>query len=387
MTPGSEPTTGQAPVGALSGYTIGVTADRRRDEQAELLERRGATVVFGPVIRTLPLTDEVGLRCATDALIAHPPDVVVLSTALGTRGWFAAAESLDLGDDLLDALTPARVLARGPKAVGAAMTAGLDVAWKTPESTNAELVALLADEASHHPAGTPLPRVAVQLDGAEGSPLADQIASLGYDTVAVPVYRWTLPEDPVPALRVIAAVGDRTLDAVTFTSAHAVTNFMALATDAGLHDAVIDACRDGVTVLAVGPVSAARAESVGLTDPLQPVHPRLGAMVQALVADFTQRALSLDIDGIPIVVQGRLVNIGSEEPVLLTDRERAVLHVLLERPGAVVSKQALLQRVWSGESDDHVVEVTVGRLRRRLGNGGVGIETVMRRGYRIARTS
>jgi uroporphyrinogen-III synthase len=59
--------------------------------------------------------------------------------------------------------------------------------------------------------------------------------------------------------------------------------------------------------------------------------------------------------------------------------------VLLEKPGAVHHKRALLERVWGdGESDEHVVEVTVGRLRQRLGSAGAGIETVIKRGYRLS---
>jgi len=61
-----------------------------------------------------------------------------------------------------------------------------------------------------------------------------------------------------------------------------------------------------------------------------------------------------------------------------------VLGILARRPGAVVSKKALLEEVWEGESDDHVVEVTVARLRHRLGAAGASIETVVRRGYRLA---
>ncbi len=50
----------------------------------------------------------------------------------------------------------------------------------------------------------------------------------------------------------------------------------------------------------------------------------------------------------------------------------------------VVSKRALLRRVWGpGENDEHVVEVTMARLRQRLGVAGCGIETVIRRGYRL----
>src|SRR3978361_445307 len=38
------------PTASLSGYTIGVTADRRRDELAGLLESRGARVVLAPAL-------------------------------------------------------------------------------------------------------------------------------------------------------------------------------------------------------------------------------------------------------------------------------------------------------------------------------------------------
>ena len=49
----------------LSCFTIGVTADRRRDELSALLERRGARVVLAPALRIVPLTDDTELRNAT----------------------------------------------------------------------------------------------------------------------------------------------------------------------------------------------------------------------------------------------------------------------------------------------------------------------------------
>jgi uroporphyrinogen-III synthase len=43
--------------GVLAGFTVAVTADRRRDELAGLLEVLGARVVLAPVVRALPLAD------------------------------------------------------------------------------------------------------------------------------------------------------------------------------------------------------------------------------------------------------------------------------------------------------------------------------------------
>ncbi|CAA9335732.1 MAG: hypothetical protein AVDCRST_MAG29-1263, partial [uncultured Nocardioidaceae bacterium] len=69
----------------LSGRVIGVTADRRWEEQERLFAARGAAVVHGPTMTTVDLTQDVALRRATEALIASPPDYLVATTGLGMR--------------------------------------------------------------------------------------------------------------------------------------------------------------------------------------------------------------------------------------------------------------------------------------------------------------
>jgi uroporphyrinogen-III synthase len=371
-------------LGSLSGFTVAVTADRRSEEQASLIARRGGEVLHGPVIKTLPLDDEGGTREATQALIAQPPAVVVFSTALGVRGWFSAAAGMGLEEELFEALAPAEVVARGRKAVGAIVSSGLVEAVPLSSPTYAAIVEAFVDRSPVGADGTPV-RVAVQLDGEDSDGLAERLGDLGFDVVPVPVYRWLLPDDLGPAERVVLAVADGRVDAVSFTSAHAVANFATIAGSLGVLDRVRAACGPGrVAVVCVGPVTAARAQRLGLDGRIEPTQPRLGAMVARLAATFEERALDLSLDRVPVRLQGNLVRVGDAEPVSLTERERSVLEVLSERQGAVISKQTLLQRVWQDDSDEHAVEVTVGRLRRRLGPAGGSIETVMRRGYRLA---
>jgi DNA-binding response OmpR family regulator len=71
-------------------------------------------------------------------------------------------------------------------------------------------------------------------------------------------------------------------------------------------------------------------------------------------------------------------------PIELQRREFAVLRVLLEADGAVVSSEDLLKRVWDENVDpfSNVVRVVVMTLRRKLGEPPV-IETVTGAGYRI----
>jgi uroporphyrinogen-III synthase len=365
--------------GPLSGFVIGVTADRRADEQIQLLEQRGATCMAAPVIRTHPLGPEDALRDATLALIADPPDVVLLTTGIGVRGWLEAADALEIGDGLRAALSAATVYVRGPKAMGAAVTGGIDVAWSSPQATSAALLERLAADGVHGR------RVAVQLDGAVGDGLTAGVERLGADVVAVPVYRWSLPDDIGPASRLIRAVADGNVDALTFTARPAVENFLELTAELGLTEPVMAAINGEVAVFCVGPVCAAGAVDLGIVSPLQPERARLGAMVQYLTAWFGERDREIQLAGRAVRIQGRMVTIVGCAPVRLSGRERSLLDVLAERPGVVHSKRSLLRSVWGEvESDEHVVEVTVARLRQRLGPAAEGIETVVRRGYRLS---
>src|SRR5438128_5359020 len=80
----------------LRGYTVAITAARRREELGALLDRRGARVLYAPAIRIVPLADDAELVAATRAVLAAPVDLVVATTGVGLRGWLEAAEAWDL---------------------------------------------------------------------------------------------------------------------------------------------------------------------------------------------------------------------------------------------------------------------------------------------------
>ena len=68
----------------------------------------------------------------------------------------------------------------------------------------------------------------------------------------------------------------------------------------------------------------------------------------------------------------------------LSPKELAVLELLLDADGRVVSAETLLERAWDEAADpfSNTVKVTVSRLRRKLGDPPV-IETVPHAGYRL----
>jgi DNA-binding response OmpR family regulator len=85
---------------------------------------------------------------------------------------------------------------------------------------------------------------------------------------------------------------------------------------------------------------------------------------------------------------GRRVWLGERE-VLLTALEFDLLNVLSSRPGFVFSRSQLLDRVWGEDyfGDDHVVDVHVANLRKKLEEGSSHpryVQTVRGVGYRFA---
>jgi hypothetical protein len=171
---------------------------------------------------------------------------------------------------------------------------------------------------------------------------------------------------------------------VTFTTGPAIRNWLALAAEHQLDDALRAALTDGrVVVGCVGPVCAEVAEAEGLGSPqlVVPAAWRLGPLVRAVAERLVGRSVTVELDGVELVISGTVVTIGGQR-VTCTDIEARLLSELVAQRGTVCAKADLLRSVWGDESaDPHVVEVAVNRLRRRLGEHGTAITAVHRRGY------
>jgi DNA-binding response OmpR family regulator len=102
------------------------------------------------------------------------------------------------------------------------------------------------------------------------------------------------------------------------------------------------------------------------TDPDEPVPQRFGE----LVIDEVRHEATL-----------------AGQTLALTVREFSLLLVLSSHPGRVFTRAQLLERVWEDEYyDDHVIDVHVGNLRRKLADDPASpryIETVRGVGYRF----
>ncbi len=363
----------EPPLHPLAGYTVAVTAARRKEELGALLDRRGARVVYAPAIRIVPLPDDAELVAATREVLARPVDLVVATTGVGFRGWLEAADAWDL--PLVEHLRPARALARGPKARGAIRSGGLVDAWSPESESSAEVLSHLLSGAEGPLEGR---RIAVQL---HGDPLTDVVAGLraaGAEVVTVPVYRWVLPEDVVPVRRLIASIASGTVDAVTFTSAPAAASLLTVADELGSREAVVAAMKDQVLAVAVGEVTAAPLEAAGIPTS-RPERARLGALAREVVARLPQRDPVLQVGPHTLQVRGHAALLDGQA-IELAPGPMAVLRALADRPGTVVPR-AELGGTLPDDADGADVETAVSRLQAAL--GAPIVEAVVERGYRL----
>jgi DNA-binding response OmpR family regulator len=141
--------------------------------------------------------------------------------------------------------------------------------------------------------------------------------------------------------------------------------------------------------------------SVGADDYVtKPFSPReLVARIRAMLRRPRTVSAPTEADAVPyqqpprmfgalrIDVSGRQVFV-DDEPITLTRTEFDVLAALSARPGVVFSRRQLLDAVWteSWVGNEHLVDVHVGHLRRKLGDDPADpryVITVRGVGYRM----
>lgn len=91
---------------------------------------------------------------------------------------------------------------------------------------------------------------------------------------------------------------------------------------------------------------------------------------------FKFKDLILDCENHILTINSRVIE--------LTNKEYAILEVLIRNPNKVFTKQNLFESIWLEEYiDDRVVTVHVSNLRNKLGNRNLYIKTIWGIGYKM----
>ena len=360
----------------LRGFTIGVTAHRRKEELGLMLERRGARVVAASTMQLEPLAGEEALHQETVDCLSAPIDIMVATTGIGFRGWLEAADGWGHGEELRLRLQTAELVARGPKARGAIRTAGFVEAWTPQSEAVGEVVdRLLARDLTGQ-------RIVLQLHGEPLPEVVSALTAAGAEVIPVGVYRWSEPSDTEAVVRFIQTTLSGQMDGIVFTSAPAVVGLLKVAHKEGLEDDLVEVLRHQVLVACVGMICASPLMGRGV-DVILPERARLGSLVRAVTEEVPGRlSRHLNVAGHDIELRGEAI-IANGDVIFMPPAPMAILRELATRPGVVFSRNQLAARLPGKESGGHAVEMAVTRLRLLLPIPEL-VETVVKRGYRLS---
>jgi uroporphyrinogen III methyltransferase/synthase len=267
----------------LFGKRIVVTRSRQQaGELIDMLEERGAEAIPAPTIRIAPPDDssDLDLACAQ----------------VSTFDWiiFTSVNSVDYFMERLLALSDVREL-KGVQlcAVGDGTAAhlaryGIKVDLIPPEFRAESIVETMKNAGVIRGARFLLPRADLAREV-----LADELRAEGGDVVEVVAYRTMLASlEREDGYDIYAMLLERQIDAITFTSASTVRNFVQMI---GREQAV-DLLRT-TTVACIGPVTAEAAQQLDIETTVMPARYTIPDLVDALVEHFSSQSVELPAEG------------------------------------------------------------------------------------------
>ena len=253
----------------LFGRRIVVT--RSSDQSGELMRRLedlGADTILMPTIRILPADDAAAIDAACDA--ADTFDWIVFTSVNGVDHFmprFLARR------DIRD-LKGVRICTVGPATAASLARYGIRVDATAAEFRSEGVLAALEADGPLEGRRILLARAQVAREV-----LGDELRKAGAEVVDLTTYRTEVGTDG--GQDVYRLLLDRRIDAVTFTSASTVRNFVSILGG----EQAADLLRT-TTVAAIGPVTAEAAQHLGINPAVIPEEYTVPALVTALVSHF-----------------------------------------------------------------------------------------------------
>ena len=257
----------------LFGRRIVVTRSvEQAGELSGLLEDLGADVVAMPTIQILPAEDVAAIDRACDA--ADSFDWIVFTSVNGVEHFMTRfLDRRDIRD-----LKGVRLCTVGPATTTAVERHGLRVDLTPAEYRAEAIIDALAEHGVLGGGRFLLPRAEIAREV-----LGDELRKAGAAVTEVPTYRTVvaLAGTEAASQDVYRMLLDREIDAVTFTSASTVRNFVQMLGDEQAVDLL-----GSTTVAAIGPVTAEAAQQLGIRTAVMPAEYTIPALVDALVTHF-----------------------------------------------------------------------------------------------------
>jgi uroporphyrinogen-III synthase len=268
----------------LGGARIGLLEARLSSELAELVRREGGVPVCAPAV--LEAQVDVGARMPEliDDLRTRRIEIVVFLTGAGATSLLEQASAIGALDALIEALTGAMTVCRGPKPAVVLRKYGIPVRVnaKSPHTTP-ELLEVL-------PEGLVRGRgVLLVHDGGGNVALAEALRVRRAQVDELHTYAWRLPDDIAPIETLIRELLDGRLDAVAFTSQVQVRHLFEVATRMNCDAALRFALRHRTIVGSIGPTCSVTLEQFDAPPHVVASPPKMRPLVAAVGQFLAER--------------------------------------------------------------------------------------------------
>ncbi len=259
----------------LNGKTIALAGQRKSEELSKLVENLGGQALIRPAQGTVFL-DDTNVEKEIHALIDGNYEWLIFTTGLGTDKLYQTAANMGLGEQFLQALTNAKIAARGYKTVNVLKKMGLTPDVRDDDGSTAGLVRELR---GHSLKGC---RVALQLHGDPAPLLIDFLEEQQAEYREILPYKH-IPPKPEVMEQLVREILAGKIDAVNFTSTPQARFLMSYAKEHGLEKELLEAFSTNVMAVSVGKVTAQALREVGITRMVVPEEERMGSAIIALV--------------------------------------------------------------------------------------------------------
>jgi uroporphyrinogen-III synthase len=266
---------------ALSGVRVALLESRMTSEMGELVRRYGGVPQFAPAVRETTVDCRGLVETFLKTLEHDAVRMVVFLTGVGANVLFDEAERQGRLPFLVDSLSRATLVCRGPKPTAALKRRGLSpaVSAREPYTTAEVLEALNGRELQGS-------EIVLVHYGERNHVLARQLRSRGAQLNELCLYEWQMPVDTQPLRRLIEDTISGEVDAVVFTSQIQGRHLLQIAAAIGVEAALISALNRRVVVAAVGPVCRSALEDAGITPHIVPENPKMGPLMAALAQHY-----------------------------------------------------------------------------------------------------
>jgi len=259
----------------FGGLHVAAFESRMAEEMRRLIERYGGQPLVAPSMQEVPLHNNSEVLQFGETLITGRLDMLILLTGIGTRVMLEVLLTRYDLEQITSALARTTLLVRGPKPKAVLREFGLTPAIEVPEpNTWRDILDTLDRE-------KPVDglRIAVQEYGVTNAELIEGLQRRGAQVTRVPVYRWTLPDDPVPLQRALEAILANRVDVLLITNAVQIDHALQVLAQPSRQEQFRTSLSK-LMVASIGPTATERLRRYGLPVDFEPSHPKMGILVK-----------------------------------------------------------------------------------------------------------